>query len=216
MTKTILFLFVFYLSSIGNAQTNKEIDIDKLTSDFIKNLQSRKIDTICVYENYCVGSVKIYDASQFENNIFCAEDFPNDPVYIFWIEKGRKYFTKISICAEYVESLNDDNIFWHMYFPNNDIIEKEEIKPFQYKTSSKEIYTIIIDHSCHQNLKFLIGNQIIEKRFDFFNLKKEENVKVNINYNHNIHLISKELIDILKKTTSEAEKNNIFKKIKSR
>ena len=218
MTKRILILFLFCLTLLGNAQNNPEvkINVEDLVSDYLKKLQSRKIDTICVYENYCIGSIKIYDASQFENKDFCIEDFPNDPVYIFWLEKGRKYLTKISICDEYAESLDDDNIFWHIYFPNNDIIEKEEIKRFQYKTSKKEVYTIMRNHSCHQNLKFLIDSRIIEKRFDFFNLMKEDDAKVNINYNHNINLKSKQLIDILEKITSKAEKKNIFKKIKSR
>ncbi|SNR35038.1 hypothetical protein [Flavobacterium sp. ov086] len=218
MTKRILFLFFFFLTLLGKAQNNPEVkvNVEDLVSNYIKQLNSRKIDTMCVYENYCVGSIKIYEASLLDSKDFCMEDFPNDPVYIFWIDNGRKKMTKISICSEYAESLDDDNIFWHMYFPNKDIIKKEEIKRFQYKTSKKEIYTMMRDHSCHQNLKFIIGNQIIEKRFDFFNLIKEEDAKVNINYNHNTNLKSKRLIDLLEKVTSEAEKNNTFKKIKSR
>lgn len=216
MPKRILFLLLFYVISIANAQTNPTVTIDSLVDNYIKELQSRKIDTICVYKKYCVGSVKAYDLSPSEINDFCFEDFPNDPVYIFWIKKGRKYLTKISICAEYDENLDDDNIFWHMFFPNKEIIEKEEIKRFAYKESNNKIYHLAVDHSCHQNFKILIGNQIIEKRFDSFNLKREDNSKVNINYDHNIKLRSKRVIDILEKITSEAEKNNIFKKIKSR
>ncbi|MCP2027602.1 hypothetical protein L1276_002762 [Flavobacterium sp. HSC-32F16] len=216
MTKRILFLFLLSITFIGNAQTNLGINTEDLVSNYIKLLQSRKADTICVYESYCVGSIKVYDVSPSEVNNFCMEDFPNDPVYIFWIEKGRKYLTKISICAEYNESLDDENIFWHMFFPNKDIIEKEEIKRFAYKESNNKIYHSAVSHSCHQNFKILLGSQIIKKRFDSFNLQKENGSKTNINYDHNINLRSKQVIDILKKTISEAEKNNTFKKIKSR
>lgn len=216
MTKRILFLLLFFTIYIGNAQTNNEATINQLVSNYIKELQSQKIDTICIYEKYCVGSVKAYDLSPSEINDFCFEDFLNDPVYIFWIKKGRKYLTKISICAEYDESLDNDNIFWHMFFPNKEIIEKEKIKRFAYKESNNKIYHLAVDHSCNQNFKILIGNHIIEKRFDSFNLKREDNSKVNINYDHNVKLRSKRVIDILAKITSEAEKNNTFKKIKSR
>ncbi len=218
MTKRILFLFFFFFNLLGNAQNNSEIkfNVEDLVSNYVKKLQSRKIDTICVYESYCVGGVKIRYLSPSEAEDFCMEDFPNNPVYIFWIEKGRKKLTKISICAKYNETVDDDNIFWHMYFPNKDIIEKDEIKQFAYKESQNQIYHLMIDHSCQQNLKISIGNQIIEKRFDSFNLEKEDNGKININYDHNINLKSKRVIDILEKTISEAEKNNIFKKIKSR
>lgn len=216
--KRVLFLFLFCLTLLGNAQNNPEakINVEDLVSNYIKQLQSRKIDTICIYEDFCVGSVKAYDVNLFENMDFCMEDFPNDPVYIFWLDKGRKYLTKISICDEYAGNLDDDNIFWHMYFPNNDIVEKEEIKQFAYNESGKQIYHLMVDHSCHKNFKLLIGNQIIEKHFDSFNLKKEDDGKININYDHNINLLSKRIIDILSKISSEAEKNNKFKKIKSR
>lgn len=89
MTKTILFLFVFNLSTIGNAQTNKEIDIDKLTSDFIKDLQSKKIDIICVYENYCVGCERTYDSSKIYDEETCEDELKHEPAYVFWKEKER-------------------------------------------------------------------------------------------------------------------------------
>src|ERR1700749_136740 len=102
MIKRTLTLLFFCFILFGNAQTNKAIDIDKLTSDFNKELQSRKIDTICVYENYCIGEgPKTYEASLLNSKNFCMEDFPNNPVYIFWKEKGENYLTKINICFEY-------------------------------------------------------------------------------------------------------------------
>ena len=226
MTKRILFLYLFCLTILGNAQSNPEVklNVEDLVSNYIKQLQSRKIDTICVYENYCVGSIKIYKASLLDSKDFCMEDFPNEPVYIFWIEKGRKYLTKISICAEYAESLDDNNIFWHMYFPNKDIIEKEEIKNFEVIApgeTGETRYTLMVDHSCQNNFKLLINGKIIEKRFDSFDLQKtngsfSNDQLYNINYEYNVNLKSKLIIDILERITSEAEKNNTFKKIKSR
>ncbi|MBE8727089.1 hypothetical protein C4F50_19395 [Flavobacterium sp. KB82] len=74
-----------------------------------------------------------------------------------------------------------------------------------------------VDHTSHKNLKLIINGKTIEKRFNNFDLQKEYDSKqININYNNNINLKSKLIVDILEKITSEAQKNNAFKKIKSR
>ena len=194
---------------IVNAQTNKEIKIDKLTTDFIKELQSRKIDTICIYENYCVGEgPKTYEPSLHENKPFCIEEFPNDPVYVLWKENGKNYLTKISICFEYSKTTVPTHDFWNIYFSNEKVIKKEEIKPFEYRPQSnngKLKYMTMVDHSCHQNFRILINKKIIDKNFDDFNLQEKNNHEININYTHNKNLKSKFIIDDLKKVTSGTE-----------
>lgn len=205
MTKRILFLFIFHLMFFANAQTNSKITIESLVSNYVKELQSQKINTICVYESYCVGYEMTYDEPINGTKETCIDYLTNKPVYVFWKEDGKTFLTKINYCWEFskIEVLKDD--FWTIYFSNKDIINKEQIKKFAY-----------VDHSCHNDFKFLIKNKIIEKHFDDFDLLKEYNSNINTNYNHNINLKSKTIIDILKKITSEAEKNNNFKKIKSR
>lgn len=224
MTKTILFLFVFNLSTIGNAQTNKEIDIDKLTSDFIKDLQSKKIDIICVYENYCVGCERTYDSSKIYDEETCEDELKHEPAYVFWKEKGKTFLTKINTCFKYPGSIVSKDNFWDIYFSNKNLIEKEVVKPFEYKISSdknKHTSTLRTSHSRYQVFKMINKNKTTIKVFDHFNLKKtndtfSDKTLYNINYEHNINLKSKLIIDILERITSEAEKNNTFKKIKSR
>ena len=56
----------------------------------------------------------------------------------------------------------------------------------------------MIDHSHHQNFRIIINNQIVEKRFDDFDLQKsDDNEQININYKHNINLQSKILVDLI-------------------
>lgn len=94
-------------------------------------------------------------------------------------------------------------------FSNEKTIKKEEIKPFEYKPPSNngklKNIIIMVDHSCHQNFKFLINNKIIEKNFDDFDLQEKNNQETNINYTHNKNLKSKLIIDDLKKVTLETE-----------
>jgi len=215
MMKRILFLFLFYITSIGNAQNNSEIKINDLVSNFIK---TQKIDTLFTYESYSTGSIPVVYPSTNEDET-CVADLTNHPIYVFWKEKGKTYFSKINYCYEYSKIILENDAFWKFYFTNKNVIEKETVKPFEYiiiKKSKKIKYTIARSHSSFQNLKFIINGDRTEKQFDDFALQKEDDNFVNINYKSNINLKSKLIVDTFEKITSEAEKNNTLKKIKSR
>ena len=224
MIQRILVFSILFITLIANSQTDKEYSIDQLTSNFIKDLQSKKIDTICIYENYCVGCERTYDASKIYDEETCTDELKYEPAYVFWKEKGTTFLTKINTCFEYRGSIVLKNNFWDIYFSNKNLIQKEVIKPFEYKISSnknKQTSTLRASHSRYQVFKMINKNNAVIKVFDHFKLKKtNENFSnetlYNINYEHNINLKSKLIIDILERITSEAEKNNIFKKIKSR
>jgi len=217
MTKKILILFTLFLTFLGNAQTNQKVSIDQLVLNFIKELQSQKIDSICVYESYCVGYIMTYDEPLNNDKETCIDDLINDPVYIFWKEKGKTFLTKINYCWEFSKiDISKDN-FWNLYFSDKKIIQNEKVKPYESETfvnSKKVKHTIIVDHSCHQNFRFLVKGKTVEKRFDDFALQeKDDNSEgFNINYHHNIDLKSKLIID----TLGNIVKNNTFQKIKQR
>ncbi|MNK46645.1 hypothetical protein D3C87_654300 [compost metagenome] len=214
MTKRII-IFILFLPFIINAQTNLKINLNDLVSDFIK---TQKTDTLFTYETYSTGSIPIVELSENEGEI-CIADLTNHPIYVFWKEKDKTYFSKLGYCDEYSKIILQDDSFWETYFSNKALIEHEIIKPFEYVTiqKSKKIkHTMARSHSSFQNLRIIIKGNITEKRFDDFDLQKEDGNFININYKNNINLKSKLIVDILEKITSEAEKNNIFKKIKSR
>lgn len=209
------------MTFFGNAQTNQKISIDELVSNFIKELQTQKIDTICVYKDYCVGCRQTTsDSTLCYSKEFGLNDILSYPVYIFWKKKGETYLNKISTCFEFSKMSISKNTFWDIYFSNEKKIKSEVIKDYQYETienSKKTKYTTSVDHGGSQNFKFMINGIIIEKEIISFNfIKKDDYFPSNMNYDHNIKLKSKLLIDIFENITSEAEKNNTFKKIKSR
>ncbi|MBS7254343.1 hypothetical protein [Flavobacterium branchiicola] len=218
ISKITVVIFIL-LGFKGHAQTNPEITIDDLVSNYIQELQSRKIDTICIYENYCIGCELTYNSSKIYDEETCTDELHQEPAYIFWKEKSKTYFSKINYCYEYSKIILENDTFWQIYFSNKTIIENELVKPFEYITtekSKKAKYTLAVSNSSFQNLKFITNGNITEKQFDNFDLQKEERNFVNINYKNNINLKSKLIVDILEKTTSGAEKNNTLKKIKSR
>ena len=213
MTKRILILFLFCLTLLGNAQNNPEVSIEDLVSNYTKQLQSRKIDTICVYKNNCGYCATKIDPDTKE---ICV-DFP---IYVFWKQNGKTSITKINYCWEYSEIIVAKDAFWKIYHSNKNIIKKEKFEEFEYfpyKNITEVKCALLVDHSGVQNFKMIINDKIFEKHFNSFQMKEQNDAGiVNINYNHNNDLKSKLIMDILEKTVSEAEINNTFKKIKSR
>ncbi|MBE8727088.1 hypothetical protein [Flavobacterium hungaricum] len=113
--KIIIPLFLLF-SFNGNSQTNTKLNIDDLVSNYIKELQSRKIDTISVYESYCVGCVMTFDSPLNDDAEKCIDDLTNSPVFIFWKEKEKTFLSKANYCYEYSKILIRNDNFWQIYF----------------------------------------------------------------------------------------------------
>ncbi|MET3018257.1 hypothetical protein [Flavobacterium hydatis] len=216
MIKITFISFFLFLTFIGKAQTTPKVNINELVSDFIK---TQKIDTAFTYENYSVGGITLVEPSLNADIEECITDLTNHPIYIFWKDEGKTYFTKITYCFEYSKIIIANDAFWEIYFSNKTIIKHEKVKPFEYitiKNSKKTKQQITISSSSFQKLQIITNGEKTEKRFDKFDLQKQSEGAININYENNINLRSKKIIDIMEAIVNEAEKNNIFKKIKSR
>jgi hypothetical protein len=58
MRKILLLTLIFLLFSfISSGQNNSYEYLDTLVTNYVKELQSQNIDTICIYKDYCVGCV---------------------------------------------------------------------------------------------------------------------------------------------------------------
>jgi hypothetical protein len=155
-------------------------------------LQRNKIDTFCVLEEYSVGS--------FADGYI---DLKNPPCKILWKLNGKTYFTKKNENFDYnFIEINAEEI-WRFYFDNIKTIKSEKVKKYEavyFSNGKKEILMSSINHSYHQNFKFIINKKIVEKEFDKYVLLEFNNIDKknrNINYKHNNNLLSKKLIDQL-------------------
>ena len=184
------------------------------TDQFLKELKLKKIDTICTFADYSVGSVQIFDKN--EDDKYCELDYYNLPTFILWKENGKIFLTKTDNCFKYsILEINAEKI-WQSYFENEKIIKTEKVKSFQFveiKNGKKRILNSMVDHSHHQEFKIFTKNEIIEKHFDDFDLQKTEQNgnEININYKNNMNLKSKKLIDKISNIVSENE-NSLTKK----
>lgn len=213
MPRHTFLLFFLFLTFTSNSQTHPKVNIDELVSDFIA---TQKIDTLILYKKITPERPIVIVEPSSDEKETCFDDLVNPPVYVFWKKEGLFFVTKINYCHEYTILTSEDTSFWEIYFSNKVVIDKEKVKYFQYISPKKSKYTIGIGHSTLQKLSMLINGNKTEKLFDIFDLQKESDGLININYKSNNSLKSKKIIDILERITSEAEKNNSFKKIKSR
>ena len=181
--------------------------------NFVKALQSKNIDTVCVYKDYCIGCGKFIKYQEDSITYFCFHDIST---YIFWLDQGKTFASKKDNCFDYSTIEIDSTSLWKIFFTYENQIKEEKVKPFEYlvwKNKKKEIQGISINHSRHLHFEISVNKDIIATmNFDEFDLEKEHNGSVNINYSHNWNLKGKKIIDELERLVSCIEGEKLFTK----
>ena len=182
---------MFGLASGTKGQTSNDY-LDTLVNEYVSELRSKSIDTICIYEDYCVGCLYMWKKSEDK----CDFKGLFVPTYIFWTDKGQTYMTKKDNCFNYsVIKVPNDSI-WTYFFENRDTIRTNELKVPQYfemKNGKQELFSSSVNHSTHQGIKIIVEqNTIIDKDLDDYYLSEEvgfaEHENINYEYNLNSHL----------------------------
>ena len=211
-TKIKLFIILLaFITKISYAQNTSYQHLDTLVTNFVKELQVNHIDTICIYKNYCVGCIHIFDNETDKCNyssIFI-------PTYILWLNQGKIFLSKKDNCFDYSTIEIDSTSLWKIFFAYKNQIKKEKVKPFEYvicENHKKNVYFMSVDHSNHQDFKMIINNNIIGMNFDEFNLKKEHDGNLNINYLHNLNLKGRKVIDELRQLVQGIENKQLLTK----
>ena len=148
-----LLSFFILLTNFVSGQKTHEVDL--LANKFIITLKAKNIDTVCIYQSYCIGCVynfKDKDRCNFKGLVYL-------PTYILWLDNGKTFMTKKDNCFDYSTIEIQKDGFWNFYFRNQDTIKKETIKEPQFKVienGQEKIHSSFIDHSHHQNIKIII------------------------------------------------------------
>jgi len=209
-----LFFILFFSIIIKSISYGQNIHqrLDSLTMNFVKELQLENIDTICVYKDYCIGCGKFLKYQEDSITYYCFHDIS---IYIFWVNQGKTFINKKDNCFDYSTVEIGSTSLWNIFFTYENQIKMEKVKPFEYlvcKNKKKKVYSISIDHSRHLNFKIIVDKDIVTMNFDEFDLEKEDNGYLNINYSHNWNLKSKKIIDELKRLVSHIEDEKLFTK----
>jgi hypothetical protein len=216
--KLATLLVLLILCFAATAQNTTDEHLDTLVSNFSFELRAKGIDQICIYKDYFIGGY--YTTKDEEDLCRCIIYIPT---YIFWKERGKTYVCKKDNCWDYsIVEINAADTLWNYFSNYRDSIKNEEVKPFQYEksekatdsTSEKVIGEIWRDHSGHQEFKMMLANDKVTKHFDSFFLEEKDvlfdKTEYNINYEHNIFLKSKRVIDILNNLARQAEDSKLL------
>ncbi|MDR1764221.1 MAG: hypothetical protein LBR64_09805 [Dysgonamonadaceae bacterium] len=211
--KLFIIISVSFISISYGQDTSSYQYLDSLVNDYVKRMQANNIDTICVYKEYCVGCVYIFD----DENDVCNYSSVYVPTYIFWKKQGITYLTKKDNCFDYATIPMDSLNLWKLFLKYRRQIKKEKTKIFEYiayKNSKKEKYFIMIDHSNHKSFEIMIDGEIFMLNIDEFDMTKEYDGLKNINYQHNNKLKGKIIIDELNAIVNQIEKQELLTKFR--
>lgn len=199
--KYLLFFFLQLILTGAYSQLSQQ-QLDSVVDNYTKNLRYKSIDTVCVYEEYCVGCL-FYSP---KGTSLCAEKISFLPTYIIWKKNGKTFMTKKDVCFDYSVVTIANDSFWNYYLAKKEQIIKEELKTPQYKDTveGKEgIHSLNIDHSVFFRITMNMKNESVSKLINSFFFTKELGIKGenNINYDYNtttalngLHLMLQRLI----------------------
>ena len=187
-TKFFIFLSFFQVLSILAFGQVSQPQLDSIVKKYAQNLRANKIDTLCIYNEYCIGC--LFQLVSGTN--LCTENFSSLPTYIFWKDMGKTFVTRKDRCFDYSTQIITDDTFWHYYFANRNKIKKEELKTPQYVemvNGKKETRTLDIDNSIYFRITVQTGNDFVTKDINSFFFTKElgPTGEMNINYEYNMH-----------------------------
>lgn len=167
-------------------------------------LKKESIDSFLIYSYPCIGYQEISDTCSARNER-----------YLLWIKNNRYYIKQYKECNISTSVILKSNNPLDFYINNKQIIDTEIIKPpehYEYQKNKAGFDTLFVrisvDHSCFHTFRFSLGNQIVNKSADIFDLNypKFDNGEKNINYDYNEATKFKALIDQLLTLTEYLKK----------
>ena len=210
--KLTILLFLTLVFSSTNAQNTSE-GLDSLVKKFVRHLADKKIDTVCIYQKYCVGYITSWKNEEDK----CNSGGLLVSTHIIWLDKGQTFMTKKDNCFDYSTIQFRNETFWDFYFINKDTLAKEEIKIPQFikvVKGKEEIYSSSIDHSCHQEIKVFLKQLQMDKDLDEYYFEKEigSAKNKNLNYDYNINSFIKKFQMKIEQTIKNETKIQLLTK----
>ena len=209
---TLIFPLLLLLFAIPVYAQLSQPQLDSVVKNYTQDLKRRGVDTICVFNEYCIGCFFYSEKDQ------CLEKILFLPTYIFWKEKGKTFMTKKNACYDYSTREISNDSFWYFYLANRDKIKKEELKIPQYIemiNGKKKIQSLPVDHGVYFQIIFDIAGNSMTKNFNSFYLTKElgEKEEHNINYEFNTKTFLNKLHESLLRT-SKMEKKKLVETLR--
>jgi len=198
--KLYLTLSLALLSFSIFAQNSSKLSVHHEVNDFVSQLISQKIDTICDYE--------VHDS---KTDVFYTQ-------YILWKENGKTRIKKIEYGKDFPIIETEAEGIWKYLFLNNETIKNEDINSFSYKTSEDKIVTFASESNYSRNVIYYTKGEITRFSISNFDLQKDERldgrIVENIYFEHNNNLRGTILLNQLENLIQKLHREKRFKKFK--
>lgn len=140
--------------------------LKRQTDSLASALRGGGVDTICIYEDYCVGC----RGSWVADDSPCATKGILIPTYLFWKKAGRTYRQYLDNCETRVPQEIESN-FWTYASRFKQQLQAEEIKDFHTMDDGKP-EQVFRNHGGSFSFDFILGQDTISQYFDDFALTK--------------------------------------------
>ncbi|MFI5161151.1 MAG: hypothetical protein ACHQHN_07730 [Sphingobacteriales bacterium] len=206
----LFFALSYHISYSQSPDKSLQIRIDSVVS----KLKKSQIDTICVYQGYCVGCFITWKGIGGK----CNYDGFYTTAYILWKKVGVSYITLLNSCFNYSTTKVVPNDLWTFCTGNIELIKSEAIKSFsieQLQDGKKIIVPIKVDHSYHEVVRLIIRNEETTKYLDDYDFEKTNisGNKANVNYEYNINTKTWKLALLLNSCIHNRSHKLKFKKL---
>ncbi|MBL0054577.1 MAG: hypothetical protein IPP31_00005, partial [Chitinophagaceae bacterium] len=177
-------MFLLVCASAVKGQLS-QYQLNSSVLHFVDGLKLSGIDTICVYENYCIGCLYIRKRGE----PICSSIRNYLPTYVIWRNNGTTYLTKKDACFDYpVMRVNGDRVF-QFYYDNEKEIREFTLKPPAYSEiiNGKEItHSEESDHSLFNEIRLYTNGDSVIKTIKLFYLSQKAGLNAdNLNYLYN-------------------------------
>ena len=209
LKKYSLVLF-FFISFHCNAQYQKPL-LDIQVDSLIAALHEQGMDTICIYQRYCVGC----RGSYIREDSPCASKVTLKPTYIFWKSRAKTYAAFRDNCTRAAPVLISKNDFWDYLIKHKDEIKKGEIKAFTVvdkKVDNGEPQSWRRDHGMHYGYVFYMRTDTVSQYIDAFDVQREKKFQKktskNVHYNQNTSSAIWKIVKQFEEAVLEIEKKH--------
>lgn len=188
MALAFLFFLFYLLPRPAVAQYEKSV-LQLRTDSLLVTLRQNGVDTICVYESYCVGC----RGSRVKEDSPCRTKGILIPTYLFWQRSGHSYGRKLDNCNVGSSKELRTAAFWPYIFKYQRQIAKEKIKQF-----------VDLDRGAVAAFAFYVKADTISQYFRTVNLAKriKHPHRKNRYYHLNTHTHTAQLQGLLEETVA--------------
>ncbi len=158
---------------------------DLAVNQSISLLQSKGIDTICVYKAYCVGCFVMLPPGA---DTSCRRQPYENDTYFLWKKNNVTWFTLKNYCFAYDTICVNTSSIWSFYSLEKNKIDSKKIRPAEVvviEHGKKTTNYVMVDHDMHEDIITVISGVRKQLFLNEFEFEKLVDNSRNINYTYN-------------------------------